>query len=201
MPGHPKLAGSGITAKPPPDVEELRIVPGEPRLAEPPPQPYVEGPTPWTSFVPGVYRTSLSLCLRMSHEVMRNPWPVGLTTISLICNVQSLIHMDSHNDDQTCNLILPFSFMEEASCGWNTMRVISNDDRWSFRHIAQHSGAGDFSTKEAACNNAMDGATLQLIAYHVRQAERIPRHDVQYLTQLGFVPREDAFWADELPSP
>ena len=181
-------------------------------LHDSPPQPYVEGPTPWTSFVPGVYRTSLrfvpedeprgdaeSLACRLihngqvtwkqlrelfallptetpqrafqvgpqsipQHEGMDTsgsfsvggyshksfhglrrhtrhfPWTCSLlcslvrsihyahrfTTISLICNVQSLMHMDSHNDDQTCNLILPFSAMEEASCGWNTMRVISN---------------------------------------------------------------------------
>ena len=142
------------------------------------------------------------LCLRMSHEVMRNPWPVGLTTISLICNVQSLIHMDSHNDDQTCNLILPFSVYGggELWVEHNAGNIkLTTDGPSGILHNTPEPVI--FQPRKRHATMPWTGQRYSLIAYHVRQAERIPRHDVQYLTQLGFVPREDAFWADELPSP
>ena len=56
---------------------------------------------PWTGAL-------LASIVRSIHPAHR------FTTISFINNVQSLMHTDSHNDEDTCNLILPFSTFSEG---------------------------------------------------------------------------------------
>ena len=253
--------------------------------AEVPPMPYDPGPNPWTSFTPGLYRTSMRFLpsqepageaecmartlllagqvswnqLRMlfaklpyvestrscqvdqtsddfpisgsftvggfshafSHGLRRQtrpfPWTCVLltsivrlvhcahrfTTITMACNVKSLMHADSHNDAESCNLMLPFSsysggglWLEHAE---GDVCLTSGGPK-GFVHDTQVPVL--FKPRCKHATNPWQGQRCNIIAYHVRNADRIPSADLQTLLELGFVPREDAFWHDDdLPSP
>ena len=250
-----------------------------------PPRPYDPGPSPWTSFLPGLYRTSVRFlpsrepvgeaeCMArtlllagqvswnqlrrlfaalphkqsarhcqvvqsaddcsmagsftvggfshaFSHGLRRHtrqfPWTCVLltsivrmvhcahrfTTINMVCNIQSLLHADSHNDADTCNLMLPFSTYSGGGLWIEHVEgdvSLTVDGPRGFVHDTQMP-----VVLKPRCKHATypwHGQRCHIIAFHVRNADRIPSTDMQDLLQLGFVPREDAFWHDaDLPSP
>ena len=251
-------------------------------IFEVPPLPYAPPPTPWTDYVPGVYRTSarfrpeaepegdaeccaktliLNGCATWrqlqrlydmlpvtvptracqdqagsspdsgsnftvggySHASFHGlrrytksyPWTGALlasivrsihpahrfTTISLINNVQSLMHADSHNDEDTCNLILPFSTFSEGGL-WieNPQGSVRLDTSGPAGITHETSVPLLFEPRRKHATFPWSGRRCCLVAFHVRQAHRIPRAEMQVLLQLGFMPREVIFCPDEPPS-
>ena len=127
---------------------------------------------PWTGAL-------LASIVRSIHPAHR------FTTISLINNVQSLMHTDSHNDEDTCNLILPFSTFSEGGL-WieNPRGSVRLDTSGPAGIVHETSVPLLFEPRRKHATFPWSGRRCCLVAFHVRQAHRIPRAEMQVLLQL-----------------
>ena len=130
----------------------------------------------------------------MLTGIVRHVYPsLRFTTITLLRNVQSNMHCDSHNDASTYNIVLPFSKYDggelwvEHSCG--NLRLQMNGPK-GYAHSTQVPLI--FQPKH---KHATMPWTLQrycMVAFHVRNAERIDTKDMRVLLDQGFMPLESA---------
>ena len=133
-------------------------------------------------------------------SIVRNVAPRHkFTTISWARNVMTVAHKDSHNDGASRNLILPCSSFTQGSL-WledseGEVMISAAGPRgqlWNTRRPCM------FYPRTRHATMPWTGDRLILVAFHVRNADRLSVNDVRLLCSLGFYPMEYSYSAMSL---
>ena len=111
------------------------------------------------------------------------------TTLSWARNVLTTAHRDSHNDVDSSNLVLPCSdFGQGALWLEDTTGDISISPNGPHGTLLATHRPCIFNPRTLHAAMPWSGDRLVLIAFHIRQANRLRIIDVQRLCSMGFYP-------------
>ena len=127
-------------------------------------------------------------CLLCS--IVRNIAPQHqFTTLSWARNVLTPVHRDSHNDVDSCNLVLPCSDYGQGHLWLEAPKGdISISPSGPHGTLLTTHRPCTFHPRTLHATMPWSGDRLILVAFHIRQAKRLRVEDVQRLCDMGFYP-------------
>ena len=127
-------------------------------------------------------------CLLCS--IVRNIAPQHqFTTLSWARNVLTMAHRDSHNDIDSCNLVLPCSNFDQGELWQEAPQgEISLSPNGPRGTLLATTRPCLFHPRQLHATMPWSGDRLILVAFHIRQADRLRVDDVQKICALGFYP-------------
>ena len=133
------------------------------------------------------------LAVLMLVSVVRGMRPdMAFSTVSLLRNLKADIHRDCHNHAQTCNFVLPMTHFSGGEIFVEDSNGASSMGPWSIKGsvlpllVDSEPSPVEFCPRLWHCNLPWGGERVILVAFHIRNPERLPGDAALQLGRMGF---------------